>query len=86
VISPKLVTVVGTDRRRSLYEINEIRLLSLAGVRWDGTAEGCAVPGAGADDWILAIRSDGQGTITYVFCRSEGGGWSSLGHLGNSSC
>lgn len=57
MISPKWVTVVGTERRRSLYDINEIRLLSLEGVRWDGTAEGWAVPGAGgggADDWKIS--------------------------------
>jgi hypothetical protein len=47
VISPKWVTVVGTERRRSLYEMNEIRLLSLEGVKWDGTADGWACPGTG---------------------------------------
>lgn len=40
MISPKFVTVVGTERRRSLYDMKEIRLLSLEGVRWDGTADG----------------------------------------------
>ena len=51
------MTVVGTERRRSLYEMNEIRLLSLEGVRWDGTADGWACPGAGVggtEDCILA--------------------------------
>jgi hypothetical protein len=58
VISPKWVTVVGTERRRSLYEMKEIRLLSLEGVRWDGTADGWACPGTGvggAEDYMLAV-------------------------------
>lgn len=33
VMSPSGVTVVGTERSRSLYEMKEIRLLSLLGVR-----------------------------------------------------
>jgi hypothetical protein len=53
VISPRGVTVVGTESRRSLYEMKEMRRLSLVGVRWegiagegDGTCAGCtgAVP------------------------------------------
>ena len=50
--------MVGTERRRSLYDINEIRLLSLDGVKCDGTADGWACPGAGVggtEDCILAM-------------------------------
>jgi len=39
VISPNGVTVVGMERRRSLYEMKEIRRLSFVGVRCDGTAD-----------------------------------------------
>jgi hypothetical protein len=34
------VTAVGTERRRSLYEMNEMRRLSFVGVRWEGIAAG----------------------------------------------
>ncbi len=38
VMSPSGVTVVGMERRRSLYDMKEIRRLSFAGLRCVGTA------------------------------------------------
>ena len=38
VMWPREVTVVGTERRRSLYEMKEMRRLSFVGVMWEGTA------------------------------------------------
>jgi hypothetical protein len=48
VISPRGVTVVGTERRRSLYEMNEMRRLSFVGVRCGGMAAGGVGAGGAA--------------------------------------